>query len=402
MADAAHVRRPAAPAPARQIVARPVAAAAAASARARPARRHRSRVGGHLAGIMPADVRATGRLRARLADEFAPPARQRDVGQRLHVAARARPVDRPAAAGRGSVAIPAQRARLAGLVVEDGVAATLERVDAIDTHLERAAGDVDLAPRFELVDLEGRARALALRAGSRSAARVAMRSRSTAGAAPAARSRDRRTTTARATDWRSSAGAPARRWPRASEMQPSSLLHTSSSALCSSMPRSRASMPGAGSSRRSRAEPHFAVGMKAAFRLQRERLDAAAHRQAVCRRRRPARLRASRAAARAAARPAARIAAPARRLNPRPAATREQQWTRRAMRIAFEARPGAHQRAGGARATRRARRAPRALCPAALAAGMPAATCSRSGMKTSGRGGGGHCAASRPATQMPS
>ena len=39
---------------------------------------------------------------------------------------------------------------------------------------------------------------------------------------------------------------------------------------------------------------------------------------------------------------------------------------------------------------------------AALAQGTPAATCRRSGMKTSARGGGGHCAASSPATQMPS
>ena len=73
-----------------------------------------------------------------------------------------------------------------------------------------------------------------------------------------------------------------------------------------------------------------------------------------------------------------------------------------AMRIAFEARPGADQlRPALARHAASDARAPR-VCAAALAQGTPAATCRRSGMKTSGRGGGGHCAASRPATQMPS
>jgi hypothetical protein len=61
--------------------------------------------------------------------------------------------------------------------------------------------------------------------------------------------------------------------------QPPSLIQTISSALCSSMPRSRGI-----DARHRRFEQlapsrHFAVRMKAAFRLQRERLDAATARR---------------------------------------------------------------------------------------------------------------------------
>ena len=149
-----------------------------------------------------------------------------------------------------------------------------------------------------------------------------------------------------------------------------------------------------------RLEPHFAVGVKAALGLQRERLDAAGdgaadvHRDAL-RVVERLELRLVQLDAASGAGRSARYEFLAIRQ------VREQR-TRRAMRIAFESRPGTDQLAGAGTPRGERRRARRESAPAALAAGTPAATCRRSGMKTSGRGGGGHCAASRPATQMPS
>ena len=184
---------------------------------------------------------------------------------------------------------------------------------------------------------------------------------------------------------------------------PSSLIHTSSSALCSSMPRSRGSMPGRGRLRAlgaraalrhrhgSRIPPATSSGLtpprtgvgwcprgtpcssssasSCARRTQGERpaattLDAGAYSLRV------ARVRASNGLG-------VRCASPSRR-------AQEQTSCSVAARHAASERRAAR------------------VCPAALAAGTPAATCRRSGMKASGRGGGGHCAASRPATQMPS
>ena len=126
-------------------------------------------VGGHLVGIharQAADIRQQALARA-LADELRAAVRQRHIGQRL--------TSRPRSASQigeqlrvaHRFAVPAQRARLAGLVVEDGVTASFDGIDAIDAQLELSAGDADLAARFERFDGERRARALRDRAVSR-------------------------------------------------------------------------------------------------------------------------------------------------------------------------------------------------------------------------------------------
>ena len=90
---------------------------------------------------------------------FARPLRQRHVGQRLHIApALGHQIGEQLRIAH-HFAVPAQRARLAGLVVEDGVAAAFDGIDAIDAQLELSAGDGDLAACFERLDGERRARA---------------------------------------------------------------------------------------------------------------------------------------------------------------------------------------------------------------------------------------------------
>ena len=167
------------------------------------------------------------------------------------------------------------------------------------------------------------------------------------------------------------------------------------------MPRSRAIDARRRRFERFGAEPHFAVGVKTAFGLQREWLDAAAHRRRDVHRDalrvvdrlelRAVQCGGERHADRDAGANSAAIAAEC-----------ASNGLGAAVRIAFEARPGADQlrRCSARHAASDCART--RVCAAALAQGTPAATCRRSGMKTSGRGGGGHCAASSPATQMPS
>ena len=78
-----------------------------------------------------------------------------------------------------------------------------------------------------------------------------------------------------------------------------------------------------------------------------------------------------------------------------------EQRTSRAMRVAFEPRPGTDQLSVLGRHAASDSRAAR-VCAAALAHGNAGGDLQANGMKTSGRGGAGHCAASSPATQMPS
>src|SRR4029078_10336569 len=85
---------------------------------------------------------------------FPRPALQRDVRQRLYFATLLGQQVGQQLRIAYALFFPAQRARFTRLVVEDGEATTLQRVDAVDAHLESAAGDGDLAQGFQAFDAE--------------------------------------------------------------------------------------------------------------------------------------------------------------------------------------------------------------------------------------------------------
>ena len=154
----------------------------------------------------------------------------------------------------------------------------------------------------------------------------------------------------------------------------SSLIHTSSSALCSNMPRSRAIESGRRRFERSRGEPHLPIRMKSTFRLQRQRFARRPRPAGGCRRGRPARLRTTSRSGRCSAMTSGGTRSSRRRIHALAQVQRATDFACGARRL----RAAPTNRRVGRCSTRHAAsdsRAARGLRRPRLPTGTPAATC---------------------------